>query len=82
MRSWYILVAPLLVLAGIAVAPTAAAECTTSDNMTLCSLGDGDSDFPTLPSPSGFRADLPGYSYGPGNAYSRYFDDGYKWFQP
>ncbi|MCH9732097.1 MAG: hypothetical protein K0U84_20885 [Actinomycetia bacterium] len=89
MRFWYLLVAPGLVLAGIAAAPivaapiAAAADCTTSDNMTLCSLGDEDGDLPTLPSTSsGNRTGNPGYSYGPGNNYDRYYDDGYRWFTP
>ncbi|MCB0950751.1 MAG: hypothetical protein KDB44_16050 [Mycobacterium sp.] len=85
MRFWSLLVAPFLVLAGIAAAPTAAAECTTVDNMTLCSLGDGDSDVPTLPSRTGYKgagSNQPGYSYGPSGGYDYYYDDGYRWFTP
>lgn len=51
--------------------------------MTLCSLGDEDGDLPTLPSTSsGNRTGNPGYSYGPGNNYNRYYDNGYRWFTP
>lgn len=82
---WYLLVAPLVVLAGIAAAPTAGAECTTSDNMTLCSLGNGDSDVPTLPSRTGYNpsgTSQSGYDYGPGSRYNYYYDHGYRWFTP
>ncbi|MGB0971416.1 MAG: hypothetical protein ACPGVG_10685 [Mycobacterium sp.] len=80
MRFWYLLVAPGLVLAGIAAAPVvAASDCTTVDNMTLCALGDEDGDLPTLPATGSGN---PGYSYGPGKAYDHYYDDGYRWFTP
>ncbi|PRC42285.1 hypothetical protein C6A85_000000111295 [Mycobacterium sp. ITM-2017-0098] len=39
MRLAYLLVAPALVTIGLAVTPTAAADCTTSGNTTLCSQG-------------------------------------------
>ncbi len=90
MRCWYLLVAPGLVFSGIAVAPVAAADdCTTAGNMTLCALEDEDEDLlATLPATGGpaytYEAGggNPGYSYGPGKAYDRYYDDGYRWFTP
>ncbi|MDZ4233953.1 MAG: hypothetical protein U1C73_09365 [Dietzia sp.] len=49
-RTSYLFVATLVVLAGFAAAPTAAAECTTSGNTTICSVGEGGSG-PTMPYP-------------------------------
>ena len=63
MRSSYLLVAPVLVIAGIAAAPTAAAECVTSENTTTCSVG-GTGSGPTVPYPC---------------QYDYYCDDTYGW---
>lgn len=89
MRVWCLFVAPLLVFAGIAAAPTAAAQCSSADGMTLCPMDDedGNLNMPTLPSRTGIdssagSAGRPGYSYGPGSTYNRYYDHGYRWFNP
>ncbi|MGD9622771.1 MAG: hypothetical protein AB7G47_21745 [Mycolicibacterium sp.] len=87
MRVWYLLIAPFLVLAGVVASPTAAAECVSADDMTICSMDDedGELDMPTLPSASGYNPSgggQPGYSYGPGNNYNYYYDHGYRWFTP
>lgn len=87
MRMWYLPIAPVLLLAGIAAAPTAAADCSSADDMTICSMDDedGELDMPMLPSASGFNPGSgrsPGYNYGPGNSYNYYYDHGYRWFTP
>ncbi len=86
MRIWYLLVAPFLLLAGIAAAPIAASDCTSADGMTLCSMDDEDGNLqmPTLPSPAtgnNSGSGLPGYSDGPGSTDNRYVDPGCEWFQ-
>ncbi|MCV7149934.1 hypothetical protein [Mycolicibacterium pyrenivorans] len=50
MRTSYMFVATVVVIAGLAAEPTAAAECTTSGNTTICSVGEGGSG-PTMPYP-------------------------------
>ncbi len=40
MRLPFLFVAPALVIAGLSVAPTAAADCTSTGGTTLCSQGD------------------------------------------
>ena len=76
MRFRYLLVAPLLLLAGVAGAPTAAANCTTSGNTTICSLGDGDDELTPDKGPS----NLPFVPYP--CAYDYYCNEGYNWFTP
>jgi len=76
MRFRYLLVAPLLVLSGVAGAPSAAAECTTSGNTTICSLG-SDDDSPT---PDRGPSSLPFVPYP--CAYDYYCNEGYNWFTP
>ena len=87
MRVWCMLVAPLFVLAGIAAAPIAAAQCSSADGMTICPMDDEDGNLqmPTLPSRTGSNSSgtgRPGYSYGPGANYNYYYDHGYRWFTP
>ncbi len=87
MRIRYLLLAPLLMLAGILTAPIAASTCTSADGMTLCPMDDEDGNLqmPTLPAPTGnnwANNRQPGYSYGPGAGYNHYYDHGYRWFTP
>ncbi len=86
MRIWYLLLAPLLMLAGIVTAPIAASTCTSADGMTLCPMDDEDGNLqmPTLPAPTGnYSGTGPaGYDYGPGSGYKHYYDHGYRWFTP
>ena len=49
MRLRHLVVAPLLVVAGLAAAPTAAADCTTTGNQTFCSFGEPGNTGPVLP---------------------------------
>ena len=51
MRLPYLLAGPLLVVAGVSVAPTAAGDCATSGNTTICSIGGLDSSGPSMPYP-------------------------------
>ncbi len=71
MRLPYLLVVPMLVTAGVAVAPIVAADCTTVGNTTTCGW-DSDSDMasagPSAPYPC---------------IYDAYFcNDDYNWFVP
>ena len=63
MRLPCVLVAHVLVMFGLAVAPTAAADCVTSGNTTICSVGGG-SNGPSVPYPC---------------QYDYYCDDSYGW---
>jgi hypothetical protein len=69
MRLLCLLVSPVLVSAGLYLAPTAAADCTTSGNTTICSAGgSGDSGSgPVVPYPCG---------------YDYYCNDDWGWFIP
>ena len=67
MRLRYLLVAPIVVVAGIAVAPTSGAECTTTGNTTVCSAGGGTDRGPVVPYPCG---------------YDYYCNDDWGWFIP
>ncbi|HEY9266757.1 MAG TPA: hypothetical protein VIQ11_19370 [Mycobacterium sp.] len=64
-----LLIAPALVIAGIGLAPTAAADCTTAGNTTICSVGgsDGGGSGPVVPYPCG---------------YDYYCNDDWGWFIP
>ena len=66
MRLPCVLVAPVLVMFGLAVAPAAAADCVTSGNTTICSVGGGSSG-PSVPYPC---------------QYDYYCDDSYGWERP
>ncbi len=76
MRFRYLLVAPLLALSGVAGAPPAAADCTTSGNTTICSLGSGEDSSAPERGPSR----LPFVPYP--CAYDYYCNSGYNWFTP
>lgn len=76
MRFQHLLVVAFLMLAGIAAAPTAAAECTNSDDTTVCSLGEGDDGVTPNNSPSY----LPFVPYP--CQYDYYCNEGYNWFTP
>jgi len=39
MRLWYLLIASVVVSSGLAVAPTATADCTSASGTTICSQG-------------------------------------------
>jgi len=78
MRRRYLLALPFFVLAGTAVAPTAAADCTTVGNTSICSLGDGNDDDGLTPNNS--PSSLPFVPYP--CAYDYYCNDGYNWFTP
>ncbi len=49
MRLRYLIVAPFLLVAGLYVAPTAAADCVTTGNQTFCSFGGPGDTGPVLP---------------------------------
>lgn len=64
MRSPHIVAAAVLAVSGVAVAPTAAADCTTAGNTTICSVGGVDGSGPYVPYPC---------------QYDYYCDDSYGW---
>lgn len=71
MRIPYLLVAPVLVMAGVAVAPVVTADCVTEGNRTTC----------------GWGSDAEMASAGPSTPYPCIYDayfcnDDYNWFTP
>lgn len=64
MRLLCVLVTPALGIFGLAFAPVAAAECTTSGNTTICSIGGTGRSGPSVPYPC---------------QYDYYCDESYGW---